>query len=138
MADVVVTAKSVRPLLPSQTIIGIAGEAMNHGQVVVPNASNRWVLADASAAATTVGLIGIVVAGGDEDGAVGSGDTITVLVFGRVCGFTGLNPTKLYYLSNTSGAISDTAGTVTRALGYADPEGNGEVFFFMPAVAASS
>lgn len=132
MSDVTKTATKIRPLIPSQNVKGLAAEALTLGDVVYRNTDSKWALADASAAATSKGEIGILVAGGQHKptGAVAAGEMCDVVVNGRVAGFTALEETTDYYLSNTAGALADGAGTVTRFMGHAE---SAEVFFVEPA-----
>ncbi len=134
MANIAVSATKVRPLVPSWVATGVAGEALQHGQVVRRNSNGAWIKAQADNATNASGLLGIVVAGGDSSGNVASGKVISVLLWGRISGFSSLSPTAKYYLSDTAGAISDTAGTVSRILGYADADSvaASEALFFAP------
>ena len=116
MADLTLTVKNIRPLIPSQVVHGLAGGSFNVGDAVVLNASEVWVEADASAAPTAVGLAGICVGCGTRrtDGGVVVNDRVDVAVFGRVSGFLDANGGSNYYLSDNAGLVSDAAGTVTR------------------------
>lgn len=120
MSDWTVTATAVRPLLGSVTRPITTAEAMSLGQVGYINGSGTLNIADGSAASTAAGQLAIVVAGaaGNTSGSVASGEVATVLLMGPVAGFTSLDETKQYFLSDTSGKGADAAGTVTRALGW--------------------
>jgi hypothetical protein len=48
-----------------------------------------------------------------------AGSQVPILIAGETTGITGLTPGSFYYLSDTAGAISTTAGTVTRKCGIA-------------------
>ncbi len=113
---------AVKPLIPSTAVSGIAGGSFTVGDAVVFNSSEVWVKADASAASTAKGLVGICVSCGTRrsDGSVVSGDKVDVVVHGRVAGWSGLNGGTDYYLSDTAGKIADAAGTVTRFIGQAN------------------
>lgn len=138
MADLTVTAKNVKPLIPSQVVKGTTGGTMTVGDLVVDNGSEVWVKADADAAATAVGLVGIVVAGGARrsDGSILSGEKIDVVVFGRVTGFTGVNGGQNYYVSANAGKVAETAGTVTRFV--ANGEDTTTLFILGVGVATSA
>lgn len=137
MADVTVTATKVRPLVPSLVTKGVAGAALTLGEAVILNSSEVWVASDADALATAKGLVGIVVASGKakSDGSVASGDEVSVLLHGRVAGFSGLVGGVDYYLSGTTGRLADTAGTVKRFMGHAEDV---DVLYIDPVGEASS
>lgn len=137
MSDLTVVATQVRPLIPSLVVKGEAGAAMSLGDVVILNASEVWVKGDSDSAALSKGLIGVIVAGGlgTDDGTVASGEEISVLVHGRVAGFSGLNGGTGYFLSANAGKIADSAGTVSRFLGNAETT---EVLFLDPVGEATS
>lgn len=132
MANATVTATKVRPLLPSHTVKGTAGEAMTVGNVVHKVSDGQWEIAQADSWANARALIGIAVAGikGDDAGAIVANETIDVLVWGRCAGFSDLDEEKGYWLSATAGKLADTIpGNNKRLLGYPDTD---EVFFFHP------
>lgn len=56
---------------------------------------------------------------GFATGSATIGNSVTVTIMGVVSGFSSLVTGAKYYLSNTSGAISNAAGTVTRKVGLA-------------------
>lgn len=131
MADLVITPKKIRPLIGGNlTPSMVANSAMNVGDIVYPSANNVVSLCDADTATTVDGLVGMVVAGnrGDINGAIISGETVTVLWVGRVAVDDGsLDLTKSYFASNTTGKLADAAGTTSRRLAY--PESTGVLFF---------
>lgn len=67
----------------------------------------------ASAAATSNTFLGFALASAT------AGNSVTTLLAGEVPGFTGLSLGSQYYLSNSTGLISTTAGSVTRKVGIA-------------------
>jgi hypothetical protein len=90
MADLTVTAARLRPIegIEKRTKTLIAGVAITKGQLVRQNASGQFVLADASAAGTLLGLVGIATSDAPAGTAV-----------------------------DTAGAVSNTAGTVSTKIG---------------------
>lgn len=56
---------------------------------------------------------------GFAQAAITSGNSGTVIIAGEVSGLSGLSAGRQYYLANTAGTISTTAGTVTRKVGIA-------------------
>lgn len=69
--------------------------------------------ADASFASTADTFIGFA------NSTVTDAQTVVVTIAGSKTGLSGLSAGALYYLSNTTGAISTSAGTVTRKVGIA-------------------
>lgn len=119
MADLTVTAKSVRPLPSSIVREFTAGGSGNVGDIVYVDANGKVQQTDADAAGTLV-AIGVVVAVGSYGAtAFVSGDPVSVVIFGAVCGFSGLTPGSKVYVSNTAGKLADAAGTNTRVMGLA-------------------
>lgn len=70
-------------------------------------------LADASAAGTSDGFIGFIQTGASPGG------TAQVQIADVFSGLSGLTTGSIYYLSDTAGAISASAGTVTKKVGRA-------------------
>lgn len=93
-----------------------SGEALAINDIVYFKESDqRWYKADADLTTTFDQLqIGI-----NKTTAGASGVTIQVAISGPVSGFTGLTAGSKYYLSNTAGAITTTAGTYSVFLGWA-------------------
>ncbi|RMD51766.1 hypothetical protein D6827_01520, partial [Candidatus Parcubacteria bacterium] len=90
------------------------GETISAGQVVyLDTTAGQWKLADASAEATATGIIGIAL----DDG-VASDSGKRVQVAGIVSGLSGLTA-GYQYVSDTAGAISSSAGTYKKMIGYA-------------------
>jgi len=110
MADITVTAAKVALLDPEKAVIKsyIASEAITKGQAVYIVASTGKIgLADANASGKYQ-FRGIALNGG------GAGAAIDVVELGEVSGFTlGDDYDELAYVSNTAGALADTAGTTT-------------------------
>lgn len=107
------TVNTDRIILGSQT----AGETVAAGNIVYFKSSDsRWWLADADVTATFSNVqLGVAL------GASTAGNTISggVQIYGKCDSFTGLTATATYYLSNTAGAVSSSAGTNTVILGQA-------------------
>lgn len=93
-----------------------SGEALAINDVVYfKEADAKWYKADADLTATFDQLqIGIC-----KTVAASSGITIQVAISGPVSGFTGLTAGSKYYLSNTEGLITSTAGTYSVFVGWA-------------------
>lgn len=93
-----------------------SGEALAINDVVYFKESDQlWYKADADLTTTFDQLqIGI-----NKTTAGASGVTIQVAISGPVSGFTGLTAGSKYYLSNTAGAITTTAGTYSVFVGWA-------------------
>lgn len=106
---------------------GLAGETVSAGQVVYLKDDGRWWLADADVLATINDVIL-----GIAQGSGTAGNTITngVLRKGTDSNQSGLTAGANYFVGNTAGAVSATAGTNTRKIGvgrsstqlYFDPE----------------
>lgn len=122
-----ITGATLRPV-PGQTITKMveAAEAMDADEVLVylngteSNGLEQAAIADASAAATSKGVLGLRLAGSlaSSDGSCDAGEVITIAILGPVTGFTGLDETKEYFVSNTAGYGADAVGTVTRSIGW--------------------
>lgn len=106
---------------------GLAGQTVSAGQLVYLNTDGRWWLADADLVATINDvMLGIAQGSGT------AGNTITngILRKGTDANQSGLTAGSNYFVGNTAGAISATAGTNTRKIGvgrsstqlYFDPE----------------
>lgn len=114
--DSVVTGGTVntdRIIIGSQT----AGETVAAGNIVYFKSSDgRWWKADADDTATFSNvLLGVALGSGTAGNPVTNG----VQIYGKCDSFTGLTATATYYLSNTAGAVSSSAGTFTVPLGQA-------------------
>lgn len=119
MADLTVTAKSVRPL-PGAVIRNFtAGAALNVGDLVYVDSNGKVQPTDADATGTLLAIGVVVSAGSIGATSAASGDAVSVAVFGPVNGFGGATPGGKLYVSNTAGKIADAAGTNTRVVGIA-------------------
>ena len=107
------TVNTDRIILGSQT----AGETVAAGNIVYFKSSDgRWWLADADLTATFSNvLLGVALGSGTAGNPVTDG----VQIYGKCDSFSGLTATATYYLSNTAGAVSSSAGTNTVILGQA-------------------
>lgn len=131
MADWTITATKVT-FLPGQKVRRMqASEAMTLGTLCYTNADGKLAKADASAASTVKGQLFMVIAGaqGNTSGTIASDEWVTACWLGPIPGFSSLDETKQYFVSDTAGKGADAAGTVTRAIGY--PESS-DVFMFNP------
>lgn len=110
MTDIALVAAKISPLKPEQSII-------------IPVVTAAAVTAGLAAYQTTSGTFGI--ADANDSGkeqfrgvflrAAAAGQVTDLLVWGLVGGYTvsGLNGDAVLYLSNTVGALGDSAGTMT-------------------------
>lgn len=96
--------------------------------------------ADANAEATAEGaglVVGAINSTGQGKTTFAAGDPVSVCVFGPVTGFSGLTPGKRYWVSATTGKLTDTepagAGTWSHGMGFALTD---QVFFVMRGVVA--
>lgn len=92
-----------------------AGENLTVNDIIYFKESDqRWYKADADLTTTFDQLqIGIA------QSTVLTGATVQIAISGPVSGFTGLTAGSKYYLSNTAGAITTTAGTYSVFIGWA-------------------
>lgn len=99
----------------AQTVSAVAGETIAAGQTVYFKESDqRWWLTDADTSATFSQVkLGFVVSGG------AAGEGVTIQLSGIAEGFSGLTAGTKYYLSNTAGAVSSSAGTTEVFFGVA-------------------
>lgn len=114
MADIVVTPAKVGLVDPIKaiTFMGIAATAMDAGTPVYINTTTGKVTKADASSAGTAGVRGITVT------SVGAGMAVTCLKVGALYGFTLAGDyDAAVYLSNTEGALSDGAGTVSVVVG---------------------
>lgn len=102
----------------SQVIVaGVAGETVSIGQLLYfDTTQNEWMKTDADTSATVIdSMLGIAQGSGTD------GNTITggVLIHGLDANQTGMTQGDPMYAGNTAGAISSSAGTVSRIIGIA-------------------
>jgi len=128
MGDITVTAAQVAVVFPEQCEIYNVklAAAATKGQALYLTAAGTYNLADASVTGTAQ-VRGLAL----EAGA--AGQTISMLKRGVVAGFTLATYGDFVYLSDTAGALSTVAGTITVQAGHvvqlADP-GLTEVLYF--------
>lgn len=117
MADITVTAADVRPLTGAITRKAVCNEAMNVGAAVYIDGSSGnlpTVKLLLSAVLATGNLYGVVVAGDPaKEGAtaIAVGDTVDVVTYGPVAGFSGGTAGGFVWGSDTAGRVADAAGT---------------------------
>jgi len=94
-----------------------AGETVAAGEIVYfDETDDEWKLADASAAGTAENiLLGVAQGAGTNGNGISGGVLLSALDGNQ----TGLSAGELYYLSDTAGAISTSAGTKDVVIGYA-------------------
>lgn len=134
-----VTAANVRALEGAIKRRYLAGGTVNMGDAVYLASDGDVEQADANTAAS-VEAIGVVVAGSDAgETAFEAGDAVTVVTYGPVGGFSSLNEGVKQYVSETAGAVTETAptgsGTWTKTFGYAEAAG---VLFVNPDIEDAS
>lgn len=107
------TVNSDRIILASQT----AGETIAEGDIIYFKSSDsRWWLAQADDSATfTEVQLGVAQGAGTAGNSISGG----VLIYGKADNFTGLTATAIYYLSDTAGDVSTSAGSTSILLGQA-------------------
>lgn len=112
MANITVTAASVRPL-PGAQIRGFnAGEALALGDTVSIK-SDGLVWKSKAAATVVMPIIGVCVAFGTEGAtSCAAGDRVSVQWLGPVVGYTGTAGT-LVYASDTAAALADAVSATT-------------------------
>lgn len=134
-----VTAASVRALEGAIKRPYTAGGTITVGNAVYVDSSGTVQATDANAAAS-VEAIGIAVAGSDRgETSIESGDAVTVVTYGPVGGFSSLNEGVKQYVSETAGAITETApsggGNWVKLIGYAE---SASILFVNPEIADGS
>lgn len=93
---------------------GTAGETLTTGQVIaVKDADGEWYKAD-SDSATIRPALGIV---GNKTG--GDGESVEVVLWGLVGGYTGLTEGGAVYLSETAGSYTQSAPAWSQVIGHA-------------------
>lgn len=100
-------------------VAGDAGETVAAGDILYRKDSDgEWYKSDASTAATSENVqIGIAQGAGTDGAAISGG----VLIKGTDSNQSSLTANTKYFLSDTAGALSTTAGTVEVEVGYAHP-----------------
>lgn len=117
MANLTITAVDVRPLTGAITRKAIANEAMTVGDAVYIDGSSGGiptVKMSTSAALATSNLWGAVVAGDPAKNgatAIAVGDTVDVVTYGPVAGFSGATAGGFVWGSDTAGKFADAVGT---------------------------
>ena len=108
MADITVTAASVRPMPGAVIQRYQAGEAMDIGTAVYLKSDGKVWKADADAAASSM-AIGLVVSAPNGATAAAADDYVDVVVRGVVTGAASMTPGGLVYSSTTAGAVADAS-----------------------------
>lgn len=98
-------------------VAATAGETITQGQIVYfDRFQTEWMKADADAAASSTDALLAVAQGAGTNGNLITGG---VLLLGLDTKNVGGTQGNLVYLSNTAGATSTSAGTISKVLGYA-------------------
>ncbi|MFA4972553.1 MAG: hypothetical protein WC683_08050 [bacterium] len=111
MADLTITAASVRPV--GHCLIGrfTAGATLTPGQPVYLSGNDTVSLTDGSAL-TTAACIGLVVSNSNGAVSFSSGEEVDVVMFGLVTGFaTNLAANTAVYVDDDAGVLADAVGT---------------------------
>jgi hypothetical protein len=136
MTDIVVTAASVRRVEASNDVVVnlTAGATLTAGMAVILNATTGKAVGADGGATGTAQVIGIAL------DAASSGQGVSVLMQGKVAGFTlaGDYYTRVY-LSDTgtnTGTLADSAGTVSVVVGRVWPvtDGSGTKLLYVSTV----
>jgi hypothetical protein len=108
-------------------IAGTAGATVAAGEIVYFDATAKeWLLADASTAATSEQVILGIAQGAGTDGAAISGG---VLLSGLDTNQTGMTAGTKQFLSDTAGALSESAGTVEVTIGFSNSGSTTDLIF---------
>lgn len=115
MANLTLPASGIRPAgIDHDALSGLnAGVALVGGEAVYLHSDGTFKKATAAADTAPAKVRGLVA----RDADLGRG--VTVIKNGPMGPFSGLTPGANYYLSDTAGAISDAAGTVSIVIGFA-------------------
>ena len=105
------TAANIKPLEGAIIRRGVLGDTVAAGEIVEMQTDGYW----DPAVATGVVMNGAICI---EAGVVG--DTVDLVVFGPVKALTGATPGAIVYVSDTAGEPSETAGTKSAVIGYAE------------------
>jgi hypothetical protein len=102
-------------------VAGVAGESVAAGNLLYfDDTDNEWKKTDADTTTTIYNVkIGTAQGAGSDGGSISGG----VLVEGLDPQNTGLTAGVKYYASNTAGAISSSAGTNSKVIGWSDNSG---------------
>ena len=123
MADITLTAASIRPLNGAIVRRGLAGATLTPGQVVYLDGANGWKPADADAVASAQAR-GVVVSDGSGAVSFASGTNVDIVVLGPVTGFASMTAGAAVYVSTTAGAMDQTkpatAGDYVFEVGWAE------------------
>lgn len=105
------TAANIKPLSGAVIRRGTLGATTAAGEIVELQSDGFWDPADAAA---------VVMNGGIALQAGAAGDKVDIVVFGPVQCLTGATPGAIVYASDTAGEPSETAGTKSAVIGYAE------------------
>ena len=120
-----VTAAQVKPLAGAIVRTITLAEAATAGQGMYPNASGAYLKADADAAGkyrATCILIADNQGNGNTGASYASGSEVSMVCFGPVSGFSGMDPSLSVWAGTTAGGFTQTkpSGALTFAapIGY--------------------
>lgn len=119
MANISVTASTVRPLSGAVIRRFDAGDAVSVGDAVYIASDGDVEQANGGALATAW-AIGVVVACPDGDTGAVAGEAVDVCVHGSIEFASGMTPGKLAYVGDSAGMVSTAAGTESCVLGFVE------------------
>lgn len=105
------TAEKIKPLQGAVTRRGTLGATVSAGEIVELQSDGYWDPAVAT---------GVIMNGGIALKAGVSGDLVDIVVFGPVECLTGATPGAVVYASDTAGEPSESAGTKSAVIGFAE------------------
>jgi hypothetical protein len=129
MADLTVNAAKIRPLDGATVRKATLGGALGVGDWVKLQLDGTIIK---QAGASDMAWGQVVALSNKGSSGVSGVDEASVVVFGPVAGYSGLNPGRLGYLSANAGKIADAG---SKAAGYAE---SATVFFVMPGVSVAA
>jgi hypothetical protein len=121
--EITVTTTDVRPLTGAIIRRAVAGEALALGDVVYISgySGNQPVVSKAvGGAVATANPFGIAIAGAMANTTIASGETLDVVVFGPVTGYSSMTSGNSVWVSDTSGRLSSVVGTKSGVVGLAE------------------
>lgn len=113
------TLANIKPIGQCLVRRYLAGDVITPGAPVYISAANTVAEADASAVATS-GVVGIALAPRNQGTAYAAGDMVDVLTYGACQFVTGATAGKWIFLSDDVGTVSETTGTKSTVIGFAE------------------
>lgn len=107
MADLTVTAADVRPLEGAIVRRYPAGGSVNVGDAIYLNGGSAVQTAAGTATMGSALFHGIVVSAPNGASVAAAGDSVDVVIFGPVAGFSNMTGGALAWVSKTAGKLAD-------------------------------